>query len=131
MHFYHKCKVYVPTMLFAALIGTYLDLFFVEKNLYSFPTRPFPDLFSINIAFTLFVLPIFTAIYIYVLKRVNILIRIGMLLTLSLAVAFFESYSVQLGLFTYSAEWNSIYSSFGYVLFILILWKFHDWMSSS
>ncbi len=118
-------------MLFAALIGTYLDLFFVEKNLYSFPTRPFPDLFSINIAFTLFVLPIFTAIYIYVLKRVNILIRIGMLLTLSLAVAFFESYSVQLGLFTYSAEWNSIYSSFGYVLFILILWKFHDWMSSS
>ena len=59
----------VITILLSSIIGTYLDAFLFAKQLYSFPVRPFPSIFSVNIGFTLFVLPILTTIFIQISKN--------------------------------------------------------------
>ena len=46
-----------------------LRCLFVHKQIYSFPARPFSSTFSVNIAFTLFVLPILTVIFIHISKN--------------------------------------------------------------
>ncbi|WP_304625746.1 CBO0543 family protein [Sporosarcina sp. JAI121] len=56
--FSRNAFLYLPSVLLASLLGTYLDLYFVGKRLYEFPVRPFAEIFSINIAFTLIVLPL-------------------------------------------------------------------------
>ncbi|PGX37362.1 hypothetical protein COE29_30765, partial [Bacillus cereus] len=55
----------VVTIFLSSIIATCLDAFFVHKQIYSFPARPFSSTFSVNIAFTLFVLPILTVIFIH------------------------------------------------------------------
>ena len=52
-------------------MGTYLDLYFTGKGLYSFPIRPLSSIFSINIAFTLVGLPLLTSIYLYFSNKIN------------------------------------------------------------
>ncbi|KDE47303.1 hypothetical protein DI43_09600 [Geobacillus sp. CAMR12739] len=39
----------MASALLASWAGTYLDLYFVGKGLYTFPKRPFPSVFSIDI----------------------------------------------------------------------------------
>lgn len=52
-----------------SLLGTYLDLYFVGKGLYEFPTRPLSPIFSINIAFTLIALPLFTMVFLLICSK--------------------------------------------------------------
>ncbi|MGG4012782.1 CBO0543 family protein [Bacillus smithii] len=63
---------YILTALFASWIGTYLDLYFVGNEWYSFPLRPYSAIFTINIVFTLIGLPIFTFCFLYFMEKLNI-----------------------------------------------------------
>ncbi|MFC7062053.1 CBO0543 family protein [Halobacillus seohaensis] len=124
-------KALICTLIFSSLIGTYLDLLMVGNGFYSFPDRPFPMIFSINILFTLFVLPVLTTVIIYLFKQLPTLLYRGFIL-----ICFFfflpilEHFSELFSVFTHSNDWNHLYSGFGYVIFILIIWKFYVWLSS-
>ncbi|MED1381517.1 CBO0543 family protein, partial [Bacillus mycoides] len=63
------------TVLLSSIIGTCLDAFFVHTQIYSFPVRPFSSIFSVNIGFTLFVLPILTIIFIQISKTLSAVSR--------------------------------------------------------
>ncbi|WP_035301714.1 CBO0543 family protein [Brevibacillus laterosporus] len=126
--FREKLKYYVPTMIFVSWLGTYLDLIFVEKQLYSFPVRPFSDIFKINIMFTLCILPIVTAIFLHCLQSMNSWQRKGLILFSGIIAAGIEQISEQLGWFAHSSEWQHFYSFIGYILFMWLVWKFHLWI---
>jgi hypothetical protein len=119
--------LYLPAILLAALLGTYLDLYFVGKNLYEFPVRPFPEVFSINIAFTLIILPLLMGIYLYLVDKVSRRNRLIFTLFLSALVPFIERKSVQFGFFSHGDQWNHMYSFIGYFLFLLLIWQFFKW----
>ncbi|WP_256218513.1 CBO0543 family protein [Bacillus sp. MUM 116] len=123
-------KTYFPAMLLGSLLGTYLDLYFVEKQIYSFPKRPFPESFSINIAFTLVVLPAFILIFLYLMKQVNGWGRAGIILFLSLLMPIMEKLSEILGMFAHSDEWSHLYTAGGYFLFLTIVYGFFQWMEN-
>ena len=89
--------LYLPAVLLASLLGTYLDLYFVGKQLYAFPVRPFPEVFSINIAFTLLILPLLTWIFLHMTDKMLRFHRLIFTLFLSVLVPFIEKKSVQLG----------------------------------
>ncbi|MGO4886646.1 CBO0543 family protein [Anaerobacillus sp. MEB173] len=124
-------KAYLCTLLLASLIGTYLDLWMVGKGYYSFPFRPFPTIFSINIVFTLLVLPISTFFLIYFFKRINRLLRLVISILLSVVMAILEHFFEQLGFFVHSNDWSHFYSLFGYFVFIILMWKFYKWLNSN
>lgn len=105
----------------AALLGTYLDLYFVGKGLYYFPHRLLPEIFSINIVFTLIVLPILTIVILGCLSQVNSWGRAGIILFISLMMPILEILAEQLGLFVHSDQWKHLYSFFGYLLFLIII----------
>ena len=58
-------------MIFSSLIGTYLDLYLVGKGLYSFPKRPFAEVFPIHIGFTLMALPIVIGVFIMICHKLK------------------------------------------------------------
>lgn len=122
-----KLILYVPAVLFASLCGTYLDLYFVGKHFYTFPTRPFPDVFSINIMFTLLILPFLTGLFLYLVSGMSRIGRLACTLVVSGAVPFFERRAVQLGVLQVENQWNHLYSFFGYFLFLLLIWKIFKW----
>jgi hypothetical protein len=109
--------------MFAMLLGTYLDLYFVGKNLYEFPVRPFPKLFSINIAFTLVILPLLTCIYLYIADKMTRLGRFVFTFFLSALVPFVEKLSVHLGLLNHSEHWSNYYSFIGYFIYLVVTWR--------
>ncbi|WP_325176781.1 CBO0543 family protein [Paenibacillus alkalitolerans] len=123
-------KGYVSSMIFASLLGTYLDLLLVGKQLYHFPVRLFPDIFTINIWFTLLVLPLGTAIFLYAVKNMHPWGRIGFILLLALAMTFVEQLSEKTGWFSHSSDWRHSYSLFGYIIFMWLVMKFHRWTNS-
>jgi hypothetical protein len=125
----HTNKAYFCTLLLASFIGTYLDLWMVGKGFYSFPARPFPTIFSINILFTLCILPIFSFFIVYLFKRINGALQLLVTILVSIIISIFEHYFEQLGLFVHSNEWNHWYSTLGYFIFILLIWKFYKWLS--
>ena len=94
--------LYLPAILFAALLGTYLDLYFVGKDLYAFPVRPFPEVFSINILFTLLILPLLTWFFLYLADKMARWKRLIFILLLSALVPFIEKKSVQLGFLSHA-----------------------------
>jgi hypothetical protein len=112
-------------MIFSSWLATYLDLFFVQKKLYSFPARPLPDLFPINILFTLFALPLVTLIFLTLLQQMRTWQRRGAILLFGIIAALAEQLAERLGWFVHSSEWSHTYSFFGYILFMWLLWKFH------
>jgi hypothetical protein len=114
---------YITVALFASLVGTYLDLIFVGKGMYHFPVRVFPEIFTINIVFTLFILPLFTILFLFVAKRVQPFPRFIMILMISVVMFFIEQFTEQLGWFVHHSEWNHAYSFLGYMLFLIIVWK--------
>lgn len=122
--------LYLPPILIASLLGTYLDLYFVGKHLYEFPNRPFPEVFPINIAFTLVVLPLGIGLFLYLADKMNIWSRFIFTLILSSLVPFIEMKSVQLGFFHHEEQWNHIYSFFGYFLFLVLIWKIFKWVKT-
>lgn len=125
--FLRNAVFYLPSILFASLLGTYLDLYFVEKHFYEFPIRPFPDIFSINIAFTLIILPLLTCIFLYLADKMSRRKRLFFTLFLSGLVPFIEIKSVELGFFYQGDQWNPLYSVFGYFFFLIVMWKLFIW----
>ena len=89
----------ITTMIFSCLIGTYLDLYLVGKGLYSFPKRPFPDIFSINISFTLIVLPVLVGVYLIICDKLTNLKKMVFILSISLMMTVIEKQSEVLGFF--------------------------------
>ncbi|MEK4497453.1 hypothetical protein FJR70_12085 [Bacillus tropicus] len=113
----------VTTILLSSIIGTYLDAFFVAKQIYSFPVRPFPSIFSVNIGFTLFVLPILTTIFIQISKRLSTVSRILFIISIGICASIFEQIAERFGFFIHSLDWNHTYSLFGYMIFFSFIWK--------
>ncbi|WP_425432136.1 CBO0543 family protein [Halobacillus hunanensis] len=119
------------TMIFSSLIGTYLDLWMVGQGYNAFPNRPFPNIFPIHILFTLLVLPVATVVVISLFRAFTSFIQRGLIsLSIFLFIPIFEHVSGLIGVFTHSNDWNHFYSSFGYVIFTFIIWKFYLWMSA-
>ncbi|MCH4568067.1 CBO0543 family protein [Bacillus sp. ES1-5] len=116
------------TTLLSSIIGTCLDAFFVAKQMYSFPVRPFSSIFSINIGFTLFVLPILTMIFIQISKTLSTVSRILFIVSIGICASIFEQVTEKLGLFMHSVDWNHTYSLFGYMIFFSFIWKVYHFI---
>ncbi|WP_111645749.1 CBO0543 family protein [Paranoxybacillus vitaminiphilus] len=123
-------SAYISTILFASWLGTYLDLYFVGKQWYSFPVRPYSNIFTINIAFTLLGLPILTTFFLYFIEKMKTWKKGVFIVTISLIMMLSEKQSEAIGWFVHNDQWKHSYSFFGYVLFMTIIWKFYRWMSS-
>ncbi|WP_338450316.1 CBO0543 family protein [Niallia oryzisoli] len=121
-------KDYIVTGIFASLIGTYLDLYFVGKGLYEFPKRPLPEIFTINIGFTIVGLPVSIILLLYFLSRLTKWGRITVILLVSLLMAVFEKFAEVLGLFQHGDDWKHLYTSLGYLLFLIIITVFFHWL---
>ncbi|WP_259455686.1 CBO0543 family protein [Bacillus sp. PK3_68] len=117
-----KAAPYFPAVIAASWMGTYLDLYFVGRNLYEFPLRPFPDIFPINVAFTLFVLPLFTGLFLFLMNKMRKWGRAFFILFVSLIMPVVEKASELWGVFKHSNGWNHGYSFFGYYLFLILIW---------
>ncbi|WP_276353808.1 CBO0543 family protein [Cohnella caldifontis] len=107
--------------LLSSLAGTYLDLYFVGKGLYRFPHRLLPEIFPINIVFTLIGLPLLTMVFLHVLTRVNPLGKACLILIASLLMSIAEKLAERLGAFAHSDQWMHVYSFFGYLLFLTVI----------
>ncbi|MFJ7730111.1 CBO0543 family protein [Neobacillus sp. NPDC097160] len=120
---------YLVSMVLASLLGTYLDLYFVGKQLYQFPMRPFPEIFSINIAFTLVGLPILVMIFLRCISQLNKWGKAGVILFASLLMPIFEKLAEELGWFVHANGWKHLYTCFGYLLFLTIITVFYEGMA--
>jgi len=117
-------------MVLASLLGTYLDLYFVGKQLYQFPKRPLPEIFSINIAFTLVGLPILVMIFLRCISQVNNWGKAGIVLFASLLMPIFEKLAEVLGMFIHAEGWQHFYTFFGYLIFLTIITLFYEGMAN-
>lgn len=124
-----KQLTYFPIVLFSSWIGTYLDLYFVGKKLYQFPVRPFPTIFSINILFTLIVLPLSTWIFIQFCRRLTRLSRWLFIILVSLIAPIGEIVAERIGLFAHDEKWHHFYSFIGYALFFIVIWWLFVWVN--
>ncbi|MCG7334672.1 hypothetical protein MHZ95_05165 [Sporosarcina sp. ACRSM] len=125
--FSRNVLLYLPALVVACLLGTYLDLIFVGINMYSFPVRPFPDIFSINIAFTLLILPFYTWLFLFIIDNMPKWGRLVFIFLLAIFAAIIEKLAVQWGFFSHTDQWNSSYSLVGYFLFLILMWKIFNW----
>ncbi|WP_237741382.1 CBO0543 family protein [Bacillus bingmayongensis] len=114
-------------MILSCFIGTYLDFLFVSKQMYNFPVRPFPNIFTINIAFTFLILPAFTALFLQITKTLSAFLRILFIILIGVCASISEQIAESLGLFNHSGEWYHSYSFFGYMLFMFLIWKIYRW----
>ena len=117
-------------MIFSSLIGTYLDLYLVGKGLYSFPKRPFPEVFPINIGFTLMALPIFIGVFIMICHKLKKPTKAVFILSVSLFMTVVEKQSEDFGFFDHHGSWNHIYSTFGYIFYLIFIYWFYQWLKS-
>ncbi|UOQ42858.1 hypothetical protein MUN89_12895 [Halobacillus salinarum] len=116
--------VLVQQMLLAAIIATTLDLILISKGLYSFPVRPFPEVFDIHIGFTLVLLPLSTVFLLFVFKYSTRLERMIMLAICGLAAMLLEIGSEKVGWFKHNELWRHWYSFIGYIIYLQIMWTF-------
>ncbi|PEK57934.1 CBO0543 family protein [Bacillus wiedmannii] len=116
------------TILLSSIIGTCLDAFFVANQMYSFPVRPFSSIFSVNIGFTLFVLPALTVIFIHISKKLSKVSRILFIISIGICASLFEQIAESLGLFVHNTNWNHTYSLFGYMIFHSFIWNVYNWI---
>ncbi len=121
-------KPYFAVAVMAIILGTLLDHFFVTRGMYEFPVRPLPEEFSINIDFTLIVLPIFVVLILHLILQVKKWGRIGIILFVSLLMPVGEKLAEALGLFRHSEQWEHIYSFFGYLIFWSVIYGFYRWL---
>ncbi|WP_332307633.1 CBO0543 family protein [Cytobacillus praedii] len=108
---------FLPIILFSSLYGTYLDLYFVGRGLYSFPARPWPEIFSIHIFFSLIGLPLLTVFFLIVCSKLKCWEKAIFILAFSLIMAVFEKQSEAFGLFMHHHSWKHLYSFIGYSIF--------------
>ncbi|MGD6888742.1 CBO0543 family protein [Bacillus mobilis] len=118
----------IVTILFSSMIGTCLDAFFVARQIYSFPVRPFSTIFSVNIGFTLFVLPILTTIFIQISNTLSTVSRILFIFSIGICASIFEQIAERFGFFIHSVDWNHTYSLFGYMIFFSFIWKVYHFI---
>ncbi|WP_442946199.1 MULTISPECIES: CBO0543 family protein [unclassified Oceanobacillus] len=123
-----RLKSYLSTAILVSLIGTYLDLLLVGAGLYFFPKRLFSEIFTINILFTICILPLCTFIIIFILKRIHPLLRYFFLFICSLFAYIAEQTAEQFGLFIHSPDWKHEFSLIGYFLFLIVIWRFYCWL---
>jgi len=109
------------TVLFGTLIGTYLDLYFVGKGLYSFPKRPFPEVFSVNVGFTLLGLPVMLVVFLSICQKLNLFGKLVSVLVLASTMACGEKMSEDFGWFVHDISWKHAYSLFGYTVYLLLM----------
>lgn len=117
---------FFPEILLATLLGTYLDLFFVGKGQYSFPMRPLPEIFSINIAFTLISLPLLVYFILLLCRTFPVWKKAVVITVISLFMAVFEKLGETFGFFVHEDSWKHWYSIVGYSLFFAIIFAFHS-----
>lgn len=117
----------IPAMILGSLLGTYLDLYFVGKGLYEFPVRPLPHIFSINIAFTLIALPLFSMVFLFICGKLTFIKKTSLILFLSLFMAVAEWAAEGLGVFTHHYSWNHQYSFIGYIVYLTVIYLFYHW----
>jgi len=91
--------------------------------------RPFPEIFSINIAFTLIGLPLFIGFFLLVCYKVALWRKIGLILILSLFISIAEKKAEALGFFIHHETWKHIYSFIGYTLYLTIIYSFYHWLT--
>jgi hypothetical protein len=115
-------------MLLSALLGTYLDLYFVGKGLYAFPIRPMSTVFSINIAFTLIGLPLLMGVFLYFCHKMNAWQKAGLMIIVSLLMSVMEKQAEALGFFVHHESWTHMYSFVGYTLYLTCLYFFNSWL---
>ncbi|MCM3724091.1 hypothetical protein M3226_00030 [Neobacillus cucumis] len=123
-------KYELGSMVLSSLLGTYSDLYFVGKNFYHFPLRPFQKIFTINLAFTLVALPLMTLLLLRCISQLTNWGKAGVILLVSLLMPVFERLAELFGLFTHSDKWNHLYTFFGYGIFLSIVVVFHEWMGN-
>src|SRR4051794_38030919 len=129
-HFWIKiASSLFPAILLASLIGTYLDLYFVGRGLYFFPIRPLPDIFSINIAFTLIGLPLLIGFFLLICHKITAWKKVGLIIVFSLLMSITEKNAEALGFFIHDESWKHIYSFFGYTLYLTGIYSFYDWLT--
>ncbi|WP_338036768.1 CBO0543 family protein [Neobacillus thermocopriae] len=121
-------KNYVICAVFASLIGTYLDLYFIGKGVYWFPIRPWSNIFSVNLWFTLVILPVFVIVFLHYVTQIHPRGKAGMILFISLLMPIMERLSEMFGWFAHSEKWEHIYSFFGYMLFLSFIYGFYLWL---
>ncbi|MFB9990247.1 CBO0543 family protein [Bacillus benzoevorans] len=112
----------LPCLLLASLLGTYLDLYFTGKEMYSFPKRLLPDIFSIHIGFTLVVLPALTAAFLVVCYRISFGQKVCFILFFSLLMSFSEKQAEGFGFFIHHPSWKHLYSFIGFNLYLTSLY---------
>ncbi len=122
-----KYNPLLSTLLFAVAAGTYLDLYFVGKGLYAFPLRPWPDIFSVNIAFTLAGLPLGTALFLAASGRSKPAVQAVLIFLAGLFMAVLEKQAEVWGFFVHSPAWKHIYSFFGYSIYLATVTAFYNW----
>ncbi|MFJ5624049.1 CBO0543 family protein [Peribacillus loiseleuriae] len=118
---------FLPSILLASLLGTYLDLYFIGKGFYCFPIRPMSTVFSINIAFTLIGLPLLIGVFLYACNKMNSWGIGGLIIILSLLMAVGEKQAETFGLFVHSVSWNHIYSLIGYIPYLTFIYSLYCW----
>jgi hypothetical protein len=124
-------KALLTAMILASLIGTYLDLYFVGIGMYSFTVRPWADIFSVNILFTLIGLPFFMLIFLAISECLQRWYRAGFILLVSLIMAVGEKFAETLGLMTHVEAWRHSYTFIGYLIFLSIIYTFYKIMKDS
>lgn len=111
----------IVTVLVATLIGTYLDLYFVGKGLYSFPARPFSDSFTIHVGFTLIGLPLMVIVFLLICQKLNVIGKCFAVIVLAVIMSVFEKLSELFGLFVHDPSWMHVYSFFGYAIYLSLI----------
>lgn len=112
----------LPCLLLASLLGTYLDLYFTGKGMYSFPKRVLPETFSIHIGFTLFILPALTALFLLVCHRVFFRQKVCFIILLSLLMSIGEKQAEAFGFFIHHPSWKHLYSFIGFNVYLALLY---------
>jgi hypothetical protein len=100
-----------------------MDLFFVGKGLYDFPNRPFPDVFSIDIMFTVVCMPVFIVFFLFVGQHMSIKGRWLLFIVLSIGGAGLEMAAESAGFLNHADTWRHEYTAGGYFIFITLVWK--------
>lgn len=117
-------------MLLAALLGTYLDLLFVGRSLYHFPNRPFEGVFSINILFTLLILPVSMMNFLLIMELRNLWWKCSILILCSLSLSVLEKKAEELGFFVHSNHWSHMNTFIGAFIYFLLIYRFHHWVNN-
>ncbi|QQZ11500.1 hypothetical protein I5776_10255 [Heyndrickxia vini] len=117
----------IPTLLLASLLGTYLDLFFIGKTLYTFPKRPLPHIFSFNILFTCVGLPLLTSFFLLLCNILSLSKKVILIFMLSMLMTVGERFSESIGYFAHSDSWNHLYSFIGYTFYLVFIYCFYQW----